>query len=89
MTYDVVFHAGALEGDRGLFEQHQQPVQPRTNLTFIGSVKETDEYYAVNKKSRERAPKVQTTQQVLILTAGFSCYCYDSDSAFLRRMNRN
>ena len=35
------------------------------NLTFISSVKETDEYYAAEEKSRERAPKVQTMEQVL------------------------
>ena len=60
-----MFHAGAVESLRSLFEQYKEPVRPSTNLTFISSVKETDEYYAAEEKSRERAPKVQTMEQVL------------------------
>ena len=61
-----MFHAGAVESLCIIFEQHQQPVRPSTKskLIFMSSVKETDEYYAAEKKSRER-PKVQTTEQVL------------------------
>lgn len=34
-----LFHAGAIECVRRLFEQHQQPVQENPNVTYIGSVK--------------------------------------------------
>lgn len=60
-----LFQAGALESVRSLFEQEQEPVSPSTKLTFIGSVKECDAYYAAEKESRKRAPKVQTMEQVL------------------------
>ncbi len=60
-----MFHAGAFESLRGLFEQHKEPVQPSTKLTFISSSKEADEHYAAEKKPRERAPKGQTMEQVL------------------------
>ena len=34
-----LFYSGMLEGTRSLFEQHPQPIQPGTNVTFIGSVR--------------------------------------------------
>ena len=65
----IMFHAGAIESLRSLFEQHQEPVRPSTNAALKRLTR---------TMRRRRSLEGESTESSY--QAWFSCY--NSDSAF-------
>ena len=59
--------SGALDAARSYFTEStddEQPTQLDPNLTFLGSIQETETHYKELEEPRKRAPKVLTMDEV-------------------------